>query len=386
MALTTEDRKRLEPVLRLHLAEGVGPVTFANLVERFGSVDAALGATESALRSVPGIGEITAAKIVASRDTADVAGELDEIDRLGVTVLTWRDAGYPHALRHVLDGSPVLYVQGELKEADAVSLAVVGSRRCSRYGHEQAERFAHLLARAGLTVVSGLARGIDAAAHAGALAGGGRTIAVLGCGLSHTYPPEHAALRAQIVPHGAVVSELPMRTVPEAGNFPSRNRIIAALTLGTLVVEAAARSGALITARLAGEYNREVFALPGRVDSPFSQGPHNLIRDGAKLVQCLDDILDELGEVGATLRPAGPDPLADDVPLVKLSATEDRLMAVMDGDPRGVEELAVRAKLALPEVMALLTQLQLKSQVSQLPGQLFIRRGRGDSGTLFDGR
>ncbi len=195
-------------------------------------------------------------------------------------------------------------------------------------------------------------------------------------GLARNYPPEHDRLREQIAARGAVVSELPMRTEPEGGNFPSRNRLIAAMTLGTLVIEAASRSGSLITARLAGEYNREVFALPGRVDSPFSQGPHNLIRDGAKLVQCLDDILDELGEVGRTLRPAGDDPLGDEVPLVRLTGPEQKLIDAMDGEPRGIEELAARTRLPLPEVMGLLTQLQLKAQVSQLPGQLFIRRGR----------
>lgn len=372
----TTDLSSIEPTLRLHMTDGVGPVTFANLVDRFGSPEAALAADEQALMTVPGIGPIIARRIVQSRDSVDLAGELELIDKLGLTVLTTHDSRYPFALRHVPDPPAVLYVQGELRESDAVAVAIVGSRRCSRYGHEQAERFAHLLARAGITVVSGMARGIDAAAHAGALAGGGRTVAVLGCGLARNYPPEHDALRERIAAGGAVVSELPLRTDPEAGNFPTRNRIIAALSLGTLVVEAAARSGSLITARMAHEYGREVFAVPGRIDSPYSQGPHSLLRDGAKLVQCLDDILDELGDAGKTLRPSGPDPLFDDVPVVKLSGPEGKLIVAMDGEPRGVEELASRAKLPIPEVMALLTQLQLKSQVSQLPGQLFIRRGR----------
>jgi DNA processing protein len=370
------DQATLESTLRLHLTDGVGPVTFANLVERFGSADAALGASEQALMGVPGIGPVIARRIVDSRDKADVTGELEQAAEFGVTVLTQHDSRYPFALRHIPDPPAVLYVQGELREADAVSIAIVGSRRCSRYGHEQAERFGHLLARAGLTVVSGMARGIDAAAHTGALAGGGRTIAVLGCGLSRTYPPEHEQLREKIAAGGAVVSELPMQTEPEAGNFPTRNRIIAGLSLGTVVVEAAAKSGSLITARLAQECGREVFAVPGRIDSPFSQGPHNLLRDGATLVQCLDDILDELGDVGKTLRPPGEDPLFDDVPMVKLTGPEEKLMAVMDGEPRGIEELSTRAKLSIPEIMSLLTQLQLKSQVNQLPGQLFIRRGR----------
>lgn len=370
------DRSMLESTLRLHLTDGVGPVTFANLVEIFGSPESALAADESSLRRVPGVGQVIARRIVESRENVDLAGELELIDEHGITVLTQHDAAYPYALRHMPDPPAVLYVQGQLCEADAVCVAIVGSRRCSRYGHEQAERFANLLARAGLTVVSGMARGIDGAAHAGALAAGGRTIAVLGCGLACNYPPEHEHLRQRIAASGAVISELPMRTVPEAGNFPTRNRIIAGLALGTLVIEAASRSGSLITARLAQEYGREVFAVPGRVDSPYSQGPHSLLRDGATLVQCLDDILDELGDVGKTLRPQGPDPLFDDVPQVKLSAEEGKLLAALDGEPRGIEELAGLARLAIPDVMALLTQLQLKSQVSQLPGQLFIRRGR----------
>ncbi|MCG3178112.1 MAG: hypothetical protein BIFFINMI_00435 [Phycisphaerae bacterium] len=372
----TPDRERLEPLLRLHMTEGVGSVTFANLMDRFGSPEAALGASVLQLQGVPGIGEATAERIAASRDRVDVAGELELIERHGVTVLTQHDAAYPYPLRHIPDPPAVLYVQGTLAEADNVSVAIVGSRRCSRYGFEQAERFAHLLARAGITVVSGMARGIDGAAHQGALAGGGRTVAVLGCGLSITYPPEHDKLRGQIAAAGAVVSEFPMRVEPSGSNFPRRNRIIAGLSLGTLVIEAASRSGALITARLAGEYNREIFAVPGRIDSPFSQGPHDLIRDGAKLVQCLDDILDELGEVGRAIRPPGDDPLGDEVPLVKLTADEERLLAAMDAEPRGIEELAALSRAPLPEVMSLLTQLQLKSQVSQLPGQMFIRRGR----------
>ena len=358
------------------MTDEVGAVTFANLVDRFGSAEAALSANLGALASVPGIGATIARRIIESRDRVDVDGELRLIAEHGVTVLTPRDSGYPYALRHIPDPPPVLYVQGELKEADAVGIAIVGSRRCTRYGFEQAERFGHLLARAGLTVVSGMARGIDSAAHRGALAAGGRTLAVFGCGLCHTYPPEHDELRRLIAAGGAVLSELPMRVAPEGGHFPNRNRIIAGLTLGTLVVEAANRSGALITARLAGEFNREVFALPGRVDSPYSQGPHALIRDGAKLVQCLDDILDELGDVGQTLRPEGLDPLGDEVPLVALTPEEEKLMAVMDNEPRGIEELVHLTRIELPQVMGLLTQLQLKSQVSQLPGQLFIRRGR----------
>lgn len=370
------DRQSIEALLRLHLTEEVGPVTFANLVDRFGSPDAALGASEAQLRAVPGIGEVTARKIIESRDRVDVAGEMELLEKHGVRVLTPNDAEYPRPLKFIHDPPPVLYVQGELREQDTVALAIVGSRRCSRYGFEQAERFGHLLARAGLTVVSGMARGIDAAAHRGALAGGGRTVAVLGCGLAQTYPPEHVELREQITAGGAVLSEMPMRADPEARNFPRRNRIIAGMTLGTLVVEAASRSGSLITARMATEFNREVFAIPGRIDSPFSQGPHSLLRDGAKLVECLDDILDELGDVGRSLRGDGDDPLADDVPLVRLSPAEDKLLGVLDSEPRGVEELSVLAKIALPEVMSQLTQLQLKGQISQLPGQLFIRRGR----------
>jgi DNA processing protein len=373
---TQTQRDRLAPLIRLNLCPGVGAVTFANLLDYFGSAEAALEASESALQRVPGLGPATARGIVTSRDAVDVDGELALIEQHNIRLISQRDKDYPYPLRHISDPPPLLYVQGELLAADAVSIAIVGSRRCSRYGFEQAERFAHLLARAGFTVISGMARGIDGAAHNGALAGGGRTIAVLGCGLANTYPPEHKELRERIVGRGAVISEFPMRVEPEGKNFPRRNRIIAGLTLATVVVEAAGRSGALITARLANEYGREVFAVPGRIDSPFSQGPHALIRDGAKLIQCLDDILDELGEVGSTIRPEGVDPLVDDAPMVKLDEDEQKLMDALGDEPAGVEDISRATQLAIPRVMGLLTQLQLKSQVSQLPGQMFIRRSR----------
>ncbi|MDY7010380.1 MAG: DNA-processing protein DprA, partial [Planctomycetota bacterium] len=263
----TDKRRRM--YLRLALAEGVGAITVRRLLEHFGDIEAVAGAAPGQLHRAKGVGEKTAAAIAAVDESA-VDEELRLADKNATAVLCLEDAEYPAALKNIYDPPPVLYVRGEIAESDAVALGVVGSRRCTHYGLEQAERFGGLLGRAGFTVVSGGARGIDTAAHRGALAAGGRTIAVMGCGLGETYPRENEKLFSQIVAdgRGAVVSELPMRIGIKGGNFPRRNRIISGLSLGVLIVEAARRSGSLITARLALEQSREVFAVPGRVDSP----------------------------------------------------------------------------------------------------------------------
>ena len=301
------------------------------------------------------------------------------------------DPDYPEGLKRIPDGPIVLYVKGELRPTDAIALAIVGSRRCTIYGSEQARRFGELLAGAGFTVVSGLARGIDAFAHHGAVEAGGRSIAVMGRGLTEVYPPENAALASKILENGAWVTELPMQAAVRAENFPSRNRIIAGMTLGTLVVEAAARSGALITARLASEYNREVFAVPGRVQDPMSFGTNALIRDGAaKLVMSLEDILDELGEVGERMRrvidtgasraSATNDAAQSEEPGAArppgpLSAAESRVYEILGYDPVLQDVVLRAAELPAGEVLAALTALELKGLVRRLPGNLVVRRG-----------
>lgn len=364
--------------LRLSFARGVGPVHFGRLLERFGSADAVLTASRDALERVEGIGPATADEIVRTRNGGEWETELAIAAQHDVRILCRVDEAFPPALRHVPDPPICLYVKGEMTPTDAVAVGIVGSRRCTQYGREQARRFGFALAERGATVVSGLARGIDAAAHWGAIEAKGRTIAVLGNGLATIYPPENKDLADRIVAgNGALVSELPMRTSPDKANFVPRNRIIAGLSLGVVVVEAARRSGALATARHAVEYNREVFALPGRIDSPFSDGTNGMIRDQhAKLVCNVKDVFDELGETGRALCPDEPlFALPESVP-ARTTAEEQRLYQALAEEERSIEQLCDLANMPAAKVASALITMQLKGLVRQLPGSLFVRVSR----------
>lgn len=372
------DRQTLRATLRLHLADGVGALTFRRLIEAFGTAQAALAAGPGGWRRLDGVGPKTCSAIEAVTDE-QIDEELAEAEARGAKVLLQDDEAYPVALRHVHDAPAVLYVRGRLEQADAVAVGIVGARRCTYYGLEQGERFAQLLARAGFTVVSGGARGIDAAAHRGALAAGGRTIAVMGCGLAQTYPRENAELFERIVAdgRGAVVSELPMRTGVQSKNFPLRNRIISGLSLGVLVVEAAQRSGALITARTAIDQNREVFAVPGRVDSPMSQGTNELIRTHqAALVQGLDDILEHLGGVGQDMAPP-QETMQDRIAAAAMDQTERKLVEALREAALSIDELVRRTALDSARVAAAMTMLTIKGLVAQQPGQIFALKRSG---------
>lgn len=366
--------------LRLQMTDEIGPVRFSKLVGRLGGVDAVLAASATTLCQADGIGSKTADAIARSRDSVDVAGEIERAERAGCRIICRDDADYPASLKHISDPPICLYVRGTIIPTDAVALAIVGSRRCSHYGLEQSFRFGERLAQAGFTIVSGLARGIDGQAHQGALRAGGRTLAILGNGLSTVYPPEHADLSERIVEQGALISELPVATTPDAKNFPGRNRIIVGLCLGVLIVEAGQRSGALISARLANEYNREVFAIPGRVDTPdTSAGTNGLIRDGgAKLVTCMEDILDELDAVGEVMgqdtaesTDAGAAPMSRSA---MLSPEEQRVVEVVDSKPVAIEQIAQQVGLPAGRVSSLLMGLQLKGYIRQMPGQRYVRR------------
>jgi DNA processing protein len=289
----------LAAALRLAMIPGVGPRTRTKLLERFGSPEAVLKAAPSDLRTVSRIGAKVCRAICCAQEEIDAEAELELCRHSAIDVILDSDEAYPRPLRDLPDPPGVLFVRGTLAPSDAMAIAIVGSRHGTHYGLTQAERLGGSLARAGLTVVSGLARGIDAAAHRGALAAGGRTIAVLASGVLNIYPPEHKSLAEEIAKQGAVISEAPPRAEPLAGMFPQRNRIISGLSLGVLVVEASTRSGALITARHAMEQGRDVFAVPGPITSRMSHGCHRLIRDGAKLVETVDDILEELGPLVA---------------------------------------------------------------------------------------
>lgn len=365
--------------LHLHLTAGVGPTIFRQLLETFGSASAALKADRSALACVEGIGRVRADGICSARGEVDVEKELSLVVKAGAQLLCWDSPSYPVGLKNIYDPPPVLYVEGQLQSEDATAVAIVGTRRPSRYGLEQAERFAAALARAGFTVVSGLARGIDSAAHHGALKAGGRTIAVQGCGLGRVFPPENADLYRAISAQGAVVSEFPMLSEPLRENFPRRNRIISGLSVAVLVIEGPLRSGAMITARMAMEQGRDVFALPGRIDNLAAAGTNQLIRDGACLVRSLEDILDELGEVGHNMRSGAE--RADQPPRrvalpANLSDAEKAIFRAATDEPMTVDEFCAATELSAGQVSSALTMLQLKGLMRQLAGARFLAKKR----------
>jgi len=370
--------------LRLNLTDQVGSVTFKRLLDAFGTVEKALGATAGQLMAVEGIGAKTANIIAGSRDRVEADKEWELAMKLGVTILTLESPEYPTLLKQIYDPPPVLYVKGDLRRQDSLAVAIVGSRHCSQYGREQASRFAHLLAAAGLTIVSGLARGIDTAAHRGALAAKGRTLAVQGCGLAKIFPEENTDLARDIAASGALISELPLEYEPLSSMFPARNRIISGLSLGTLVIEAANRSGAMITAKFALEQNREVMALPGRVDCPTSEGPHRLLRDGASLVERIEDVMDAIGSVGQILKPHtlateertefAREPSLFEENLPGLTKVESSVLQSMEQDAIHIEQIIEKTSLSVAQVNSSLTSLQLKGMVQQQPGGFYKRR------------
>ncbi len=368
--------------LRLHLTADVGPIRVRNLINHFGSLEAILSASMAELEGVHGIGSRVAEALFGARGQEDVVErELERAAACRLRIVCQEDTDYPRALLNIPDPPICLYIRGRLEPADCVAVAIVGTRRCSHYGREQAVRFGEALGSAGFTVVSGLARGIDSYAHRGALGGGGRTVAVLGNGLGSIYPPEHESLAAQIAEAGAVVSELAVDVAPDAKNFPRRNRLIVGLSLGVIVVEAGKRSGALITSRLASEYNREVFAVPGRVDQPeVTAGVNRLIRDGqAKLITCLDDVLDELAQVGEIMRDADASSAEEEtgdasMQTARLAPHENAVLSAVVGGAEDADAICTATGLDAARVTSTLTALQLKGLVKRLPGDRFASR------------
>lgn len=337
----------------LNLTGLVGSATYRKLAAAFGTIDAALRAPLSHLQSVSGIGPAIAGALTEIRTKGLLAKEFDLALEMGVEIATIEDDTYPEQLRNIYDPPLALYIKGKLQESDDVSIGVVGSRRCTAYGIRQAEQFSARLAERGITVISGLARGVDTIAHRGALkTKGGRTIAVLGSGLNKIYPPENSGLFEQVCARGAAISEFGLNTTPEPANFPRRNRIISGLSSGVLVVEAAERSGALITADWALEQGKEVFCIPGSIDNSMSRGCHQLIRYGAKLVETVDDIMDELPpyiqeRFGYVVRP-------------RMNTTERMVLETLSAKPASVESIASARKLPLPFVTEALDRLEAK--------------------------
>jgi DNA processing protein len=381
-----ENSADIEKWLCLLNAHGVGPVVFGRLLKAFGSVDRILGSSVRQLMSVEGVGSVKAEQIARERNKFDAVSELEQAAKAGVWLVHLADARYPGVLKQIYDPPPVLYVKGTLGVESNLGVAIVGCRRCSHYGMEQAGRFGHLLAAAGFTIVSGGARGIDSAAHQGALAAKGRTIAVMGCGLSNVYPPENKKLFEMISEDGACISELPMSYEPLAENFPARNRIIAGLSLGTIVVEASLRSGALITARVALDYNREVLAIPGRVDSPVSKGPHKLLREGARLVESIDDVVEALGYIGQQLKDHTEEKTSQasekletclfDATELNLSESEKLIYEKLGIDAIHLDDLIESLGIATGAINAGVISLRLKGLIKQLPGNHFVKKPR----------
>jgi len=363
---------QLIEALRLHLVPGVGPRTQQALLAAFGSPGAVLAASSDQLQQVAGVGPKIAAAIQKANHDSAAESEWERSRRLGIALLRRGAEGYPRKLEEICDPPAVLYCRGRLEPRDELAIAIVGSRHCTLYGQQQGEKLAGALARAGVTIVSGLARGIDAAAHRGALNAGGRTIAVLGTGLERIYPPEHVELAAEVAERGAVMSEAPLDQQPVPGIFPQRNRIISGLSLGVIIVEATRTSGSLHTARHAMEQGRDVFAVPGRIDSPASAGCHDLIRDGAMLVRHADDVLEALGPLSAPVTKAADDVVHNPRELT-LNDQEREVLNLVTAAPQHIDEILRSAKLDTSRVLQTLTILEMKRLIRRLPGGLLCR-------------
>ncbi len=355
-------------LVALHLVPGIGPRLTAALLGRFGTAAAVLRASVQELQEVPHIGPKVAHDLARALDRTDVDAEFRLMERHGVRLLLRGAPEYPKALEQIHDPPFLLYVRGEISPADANAVALVGSRHCSGYGRRVTERLAAELSRAGFTIISGLARGIDGSAHRAALQAGGRTLAVLAGGLSRIYPPEHADLARDVAAAGALITEASMAQEPMAGMFPARNRLISGLSRGVIIVEAAEKSGALITARHAAEQGKTVFAVPGPLDSPSSAGTHHLLRQGAVLVRGVEDILEELDGVRspAPAKPAEPPPALDD--------TQRKIWEFLQEKPRHVDEMAQQLGLTVPQLSGALLTMEMKKLVRRLPGNQYERR------------
>lgn len=342
------------------MVPGVGPVLFKRLVGRFETPEKVFKASLSSLMEVEGIGDKLASEIRSFQKWKDAEAEVAKAERFGAAVVTMADKDYPKNLLNIYDPPPYLYVKGQLRE-DERSIAVVGSRFASPYGKIATEGISRDLAKKGYAVISGMARGIDTAAHKGALSAGGRTIAVLGSGIDVVYPPENKGLYEEICQAGAVISELPMGTGPLSENFPARNRIISGISLGVVIVEATLKSGSLITATCAAEQGRDVFAVPGNINSKGSKGTNKLIKDGAKLVEDVSDILEEIAPASAA-------------PKITANLTKEEAL-IMEAltEPIQIDDIAGMSGMNIRSISAILLNLELSGMVRQLPGMVFVK-------------
>ncbi len=364
---------RTEAYLTMNLLPGIGPVRVRRLLEAFGTPEEVLRQKSGRLQEVNGIGPELAETIATWEQKIDLSRELRRIKEFGATVVTQEDEVYPKNLREVYDPPLLLYVWGKLLERDRHAVGVVGSRRTTHYGMQAARKLSFQLAHAGMTVVSGLALGIDTAAHEGALAAKGRTVAVIGSGLAKLYPPDNQTLAERIADgNGAVVSEFPIDANPDKQSFPLRNRIVAAWSQGVLIVEAPAKSGALITCNQAADYGRTVYAVPGPIDRPSSLGCNKLIQNGAKLVLSAEDILEDLTwlipPTQTELLPPGPAK-----PTIPLSSDEEKVHTALGNEETQLDDLISRTGLSASTVTVALMKLEMKKLVKKLPGQYFVK-------------
>lgn len=367
-----------EAYIALNMIESVGPIRVRQLLDRFGDAPSILGASRSQLLAVHGIGDETATAIASWERSIDLAAELKRIEAFGCRVLTQEDESYPPSLREIYDPPIVLYVKGVVNEKDKNSIAMVGSRQATHYGIEVARRLAYQLAYVGVTVVSGGARGVDTAAHQGALSAKGRTVAVLGTGINIVFPPENRELFERIAGQGAVITQFPFNRPADKQSFPIRNRIVAGMTMGTVVVEAPLSSGALITTTFATEYGRQVFAVPGRIDSPRSKGCHELIKNGAKLCECAEDILSEFEYLFPASRPRASVAETGQVPAVALTDQEQKVIEALPPDEESpIDAVIQRSGLPASAVSVALLSLEMKRLVKQWPGKFFSRHQPG---------
>lgn len=357
--------ERLQYWVAFSRTPGIGPSRLRRLLQACGDIEAAWNASPATLRAC-GLDQRALEALLHARREMDPAQELERIRRAGFTVLCWQSQPYPRRLRELEDAPPVLYCWGEWQPQDDYAAAVVGTRRASSYGETVARKVAAFLAANGVTVVSGLARGVDGVAHRSALEAGGRTIAVLGSGLDRIYPPEHAGLAERIARQGVVISEYPLGTQPEGRNFPPRNRIIAGLSLAVVIVEAGRSSGALITADFAVEQGREVFAVPGSILRRGSEGPHRLIQSGARLLHSPEEVLEAMNLDVVARRQVVQE-------ILPANETERAILSHLQEEPVHIDELRARCALPAAEVSSTLALLELKGHVRQVGGMHYVR-------------
>lgn len=366
-----------EALVALNMIPQVGPVRLRQLLRYFPYPQSILGAPKAKLLACEGINEPAAEAMATWESSIDLEGELKRIKEFGCEVVTQEDENYPPLLREIYDPPIVLYVKGTLHARDKNSVALVGSRMTTAYGMNVARKFGYQLAYMGVTVVSGGARGIDTAAHQGALTGKGRTIAVLGTGINQVFPAENAALFEKITQNGALMTQFPFNRPADKQTFPIRNRIVAGMTLGTVVVEANATSGALITANMAVEYGRQVFAVPGQIDSPRSKGCHDLIKKGAKLCEGAEDIVSEFEYLFPTSNKPPSAAETGVLPGLTLTDNEQKVMDALGHEELHIDEVVEASGLPVSAVSVALLSLEMKRIVKQIPGRIYSRFNRG---------